>query len=155
MNSEPPSESTHEHDERLVGESEDASGAQGRGRQRTIAAIVAALVVAVGVSAFLFVSDPETPAQQQQQPTTPAKGLACPYLFRAVEALEQGDQTEYEREIDRAAIAAENTLQKSGQVFGKPEEIALELDLGREKDVDRLLESAQEICLELEQPSSG
>jgi hypothetical protein len=153
MTSEPPSEPSYEHDERVVGESEDPSGTQSRGRQRTVAAIVAALVVAVGVSAFLFVSDPETPAQQQ--PTKPAKGLACPDLLRALEAFEQGDQAEYEREIDRAAKAAENTLQNSGQVFGKPEEIALELDLGREKDVDRLLESAQEICLESERPSSG
>jgi uncharacterized protein HemX len=152
MSSEPPSGTTHENEEGLAGESEDPSGSQ---RQRTVAAIVAALVVAAGVAAFLFVSEPETPVQQQPTTAAPTEGLACPHLLRAAEAYEQSDRAAYDREIDRAAEAAENALQTSGQAFGQPEEIALELDLGLAKDVERLLASGQEACLELERPSSG
>jgi hypothetical protein len=104
------------------------------------------------VAAFLFLSsDPVPPTDQ----AAPAQGLACPNLQQAAEAYERGDRGAFEREIAEAAKIAQGTLDKSGQAFGKPERIALELELGQINDPERLLATAQDICSELERPSRG
>ena len=143
MSSKPPSENTHEHEVGLAGESEDPSGSQSLGRQRTVSAIVAALVVAGGVAAFLFLSsDAEPPADR----SAPTQGLACPHLRAAAEAYEQGNSVSFDRSIAEAAKVAEATAQKSGQIFGEPERIALELDLGSERRMGTLLRKVDGAC---------
>jgi hypothetical protein len=55
----------------------------------------------------------------------------------------------FDRTIAQAAKVAEDTLQKSGQAFGEPERIALELDLSSNQSsarIERLLELATREC---------
>jgi hypothetical protein len=145
MSSEPPSKWGQQQDKGLP--------AQDAGREHSadawtwswmsVAAVAAALVVAGGVAAFLFFySGLDQPPEQ----AAPAQGLACPFLLRAADAYEKGDRVAFNREVARAAEVAEETLQKSGQVFGEPERIALELDLGSKEDVSILLERMDKAC---------
>jgi hypothetical protein len=146
MNPEPPSDTSHEHEEEPTEESGDPSS--GRGGQRTLAGVVGVLLVAGGVAAFLFLpADADPPAEQ----SAPAEGLACPHLLRAAEAYGQGNRAEFDREIDQAAAIAEATLQESGKTFGEPERIALELDLGDRRGVPNLLARVETLCSEVGQ----
>jgi flagellar basal body-associated protein FliL len=130
-------------DEGLAADSYEPSGNGRRGRWRSITAVVGVLAVAGGVAAFLFLSsDPAPPTDQ----ATPALGLACPDLRAAAKAYEQGDDAAFDRSIAQAAEVAEQTLQTSGQVFGEPERIALELELGDEHSTQRLLARVNVAC---------
>jgi hypothetical protein len=110
------------------------------------------LAVAGGVAAFLFFSsDPDPPNDQ----AAAAQGLACPDLQTAAAAYERGDQAEFDRAVAQAAEVAEQTLQTSGQVFGEPESIALELELagdgsGESVRTERLLERALQDCRDMD-----
>jgi flagellar basal body-associated protein FliL len=152
MSSEPPSETSPTEDERIAAEFPDPSGNRGRGRWTSVAAALGVLAVAGGVAAFLFLSsDPDPPTNQ----AAPAQGLACPDLREAAEAHEQGDSASFDRSIAQAAEVAEQTLQTSGQVFGDPERIALELSLsdggrGSSARAERLLEQALQDCRDIE-----
>jgi hypothetical protein len=143
MSSEPTSETSPMQASRKGPGSADASGNQGRGRWTSVAAALGVLAVAGGVAAFLFLSsDPEPPTDR----AAPAQGLACPRLREAAEAYEQGDSASFDRLIAQAAEVAEQTLQTSGQVFGNPERVALELDLGSEQRIPLLLRKAERAC---------
>jgi flagellar basal body-associated protein FliL len=139
-------------DEGLTAESHEPSASGGRGRWRSITAVVGVLAVAAGVAAFLFLSsDPDAPIDR----AAPARGLACPDLRAAAEAYERGDDAAFDRAIAQAAEVAEQTLQTSGQVFGEPESIALELELagggsGESVRTERLLERALQDCRDME-----
>lgn len=130
-------------DEGIAARSADPSGNQGRGRWTSVAVALGVLAVAGGVAAFLFLSsDPDPPTQQ----AAPAQGLACPHLRAAAEAHEQGDSASFDRAIAQAAEVAEATSQESGQVFGEPERIALELALGSEQRIPLLLRKVDSAC---------
>jgi hypothetical protein len=149
MSSEPPSETSPMQDEGIAAESADPSGNRSRGRWTSVAAALGVLAVAGGVAAFLFLSsDSDRPTDQ----ASPAQGLACPHLRAAAEAYEQGDSASFDRSIAQAAEVAEATSQKSGQVFGEPERIALELELSPNQSsarIERLLELALQGCHDL------
>jgi hypothetical protein len=149
MSSGPPSETKPIEDERLAIESADPSGKRGRVRGASVGAALGILAIAGGVAAFLFLSSAPDPATEQ---ASPAQGLACPHLRAAAEAYGQGDSTSFEQSIAQAARVAEATSRTSGQVFGEPERIALELELSpnqRSARVERLLELAVQGCHDL------
>ena len=149
MSSEPPSETSPMQDEGVAAESADPSGNQGRGRWTSVAGALGILAVAGGVAAFLFLSsDPDRTTDQ----AAPTPGLACPHLRAAAEAYEHGDSASLEQSIAQAARVAEATSQNSGQVFGEPERIALELELSPNQSsarTERLLELALQGCHDL------
>lgn len=153
MSTEPPSDGTTDiRGERASPEAQDLRGTGNARRWRTVAVAASVLVLAGGVAAFLFLSSDTDPPTEEAKPT---EGLACSHLLRAAEAHAQGDETEFDQEIARAAQVAEETLQNSGEVFGEPERIAVELELGQPEDVDSLLVSARDECSDLERPESG
>ena len=143
MSSEPPSETNPMQGEELTAESHKPSGDRMRGRWRSITTLVGVLAVAGGIAAFLFLSsEPDL----RNEPAAAAKGLACPHLRRAAAAFENGDRDAFDQAIARAAKVAEDTLQISGQIFGEPERIALELQLGSEEHVPLLLRNVDGAC---------
>jgi hypothetical protein len=152
MSSDPPAETSPTQDEGIAAVSADPSRNQRRARWTSVAAALGVLAIAGGVAAFLFLSsDPDAPIEQ----AAPALGLACPGLQAAAEAYEQGDSASFEQSIAQAAKVAEETLQKSGQAFGEPERIALELELSPNQSpahIERLLELAIRDCQDLEPP---
>jgi hypothetical protein len=108
--------------------------------------VVGVLAVAGGVGVFLFLTQK---SDSKPEHVTPALGLTCPSLQQAADAYGRGDRVAFNQAVDRAAHVAEDTLQKSGEVFGEPERIALELDLGASQDTQRLLDRAGIACSEL------
>jgi hypothetical protein len=86
-----------------------------------IGAIVGALVIGVILTASEDVGSPASPEPESE------RGVACPFLRFALEAFDAGDDTGFANSVRVAARQAELTLERSGQVFGRPEEIALQL----------------------------
>jgi len=79
----------------------------------------------------------------------PVQGLACPNLLQASSAYARGDRVTFTEQIARAATIAEQMLQTSGQEFGRPERIALELHLAPDQppsEIERMLQQAVEDC---------
>jgi hypothetical protein len=153
MNSEPPSDPSQGQDERIDAEppGHDAGGGhsadEGKRWWMSVAAIAGVLALAWGVAAFLFFSSrPDTSPDTRDELTSPRQGLACPYLRLAADAYERGDHPAVDRTIARAAKIAEDTLQESGQVFGEPERIALELELGADQQLPSLLGRVDSAC---------
>jgi hypothetical protein len=121
----------------------------GRARWKApIATAVAVLAIAGGVGVFLFVNHG---SDSKPEHVTPAFGLTCPTLKQAADAYDREDRAAYNQAIDQAAHVAEDTLQKSGEVFGEPERIALELNLGAHERIPELLRQAEKVCSRLGQ----
>jgi len=124
-------------------------------RARFVATAAGLLAVGTGVGLFLFLAQG---SKQQAGQESPSRGVVCPYLQRAALAYERGDSVAFNKTIERAMKIAEATLQQSGQTFGEPEHIALELGLGPSKRAGQLLDLAKTACSKLGQwisPSSG
>jgi len=124
-------------------------GEERRRRRRPILAVVvviAVIGVAGGVGSFLFLTDGSNPTTEK---AGPERGLACPSLQQAADAYEQGDLVAYNAAIDEALRVSQETLQISGQAFGEPERIALELGLSQHEDVPRFLTQASSACTRL------
>lgn len=87
-------------------------------------ALVGGLVIGAVVAATLLMGaeDPESSPDAE-----PVRGAVCPYLRDASEQFEVGDVTAFAETVRIAAREAELTLERSGQLFGRPEEIALRL----------------------------
>jgi hypothetical protein len=119
---------------------------------RSIVTVLGVLAIAGSVGLFLFRT--QGSSQQKEQPA-PTRGGACPLLFQAAAANERGDRVAFSREIEEAAKVAEDTLQTSGEEFGEPERIALELELGQIRNPERLLARAQDVCSALARPTSS
>lgn len=156
MSSEPPSDTSQELDDGLDPESLGPDSGRGHSADREkrlwlpVATIAGVLAVAGGIAAFLFFTSSSDSADDQ---SSPRQGLACPYLRQAAAAYEEGDSALFDRTIAQAAKVAEGTLQKSGQAFGEPERIALELDLAPDQSsarIERLLRLALRDCPALE-----
>jgi hypothetical protein len=104
---------------------------------------------------FLFLTQG---SNQQAGQKSPSRGLVCPYLQQAAAAYERGDSVAFNKTIERAVKIAEDTLQRSGETFGGPERIALELGLGPHEAAGKLLDKAESACSQLGQwipPNSG
>jgi hypothetical protein len=148
MSFEPPG-SGDAHDQESAAESsgnnaDNPSGDGGRATWKSsILTLVGVLAVAGGIGMFLFLTHGSNSKPEQ---VTPARGLACPYLQQASDAYDRGDRVTYNRAVKQAAKVAEETLQKSGEVFGTPERLALDIELGRVDDPQHLLSRALAVC---------
>jgi hypothetical protein len=108
------------------------------------------VLIAGGIGAFLWLTKgdaPSTPASR------PEEGVACADLRAASDHYQAGNDAQFEEAVNRAARVGELALDRSGQVFGRPEKIALELlfavtENPRESpfQVRRLLAEVSEAC---------
>jgi hypothetical protein len=113
--------------------------------------LLAGLVVAGAIASLLWVMD-EKPSRAVPPPS-PKRGVACPDLHRARFHHRSGNEMALREAVDTAARVGELALERSGQIFGRPEEIALELQSvlsrggGRTNDqVADLLAESQTAC---------
>jgi hypothetical protein len=146
--SQPPSD--HEHVDEAPADdgalADPSSGPSRRPRWQTIVTAIVVLMLAGAVAGALLTTHEDARPKERASPT---EGLACPYLQQAADAYNGGDRAAFESAISQAATVAEDTLQTSGQTFGKPERIALELGLSDNRNVDHivsLLERAAQDC---------
>ena len=84
------------------------------------------------------------------------RGVACPHLRTAARNQQAGDDRGFRRSVFAAAAAGERSLERDGQVFGAPEEIAIELryivseGTPREQaEIGGYLEQARAACVRL------
>lgn len=115
-------------------------------------ALLAGLLVVGAVAVYLWTSD----GGSHRPPTAaPERGVACPALRRAFEQSKAGNSAAFREWVDEAAQAGVASLNRSGQVFGRPEEIALELEYAigagnaPATEVSTLLESGRNACMRL------
>lgn len=142
-------ETSNEQDDGISAETDAPNGNAEPRLWVTLAVLIGVLAVAGSVAALQFLSS--APDAKEKQ-AAPAQGLACPHLREAADVYDRGDRAAFEEAIARAAGIAEEALQKSGQVFGEPERIALELDLAPRQNsarVERLLEVALQYCQDM------
>jgi len=118
--------------------------------QRSAITLVAGLLLAGAVAVYLWTSDG---GSDRPATAAPERGVACPALREAFEQNQAGNDAAFRRAVDAAARAGEQALDRSGQVFGRPEEISVELQylLTEESDTRRTgaaryLTQAQEAC---------
>lgn len=140
---------------------EGRSGPTGSTQSSRRASILANIAVAgglatAGIVATYLWSEPEPEGRRlERAPLATERGTACSSLEDAFLAYRKDDQTVLERTVRLAARQAEETLGKSGQTFGKPERIALEIEsLVGSSDpktarLDSLFASAAEACRRL------
>lgn len=88
-------------------------------------ALVGGLVIGGVVAATLLMSAEGPKPSPRAEP--PERGVVCPYLQDAFEQLEDGDAAAFAESVRVAAREGELTLERSGQLFGRPERLALEL----------------------------
>jgi hypothetical protein len=119
-------------------------------------ALLAGLIGAALIAGYLWLSDGDESPSRPSAAAAPERGVACPQLREAFVHSRNGDEDGLLRSVNAAARAGERALDTSGQSFGRPEEIALELQYAlskimsiRDRRVRTLLEQAQEAC---EQP---
>lgn len=101
-----------------------------RGQRSTrILLLAVGIVAAAAVGGYLWLSgdDPSRETAGSLEPEGPEEGVACPYLHEAFTHSQTGDAEALRQSVDAAAQAGEQALQQSGQTFGRPEEIAIEL----------------------------
>lgn len=120
---------------------------------------VPALVVVVISAATLvnlFSSDASDPSPSATR-SPPVRGVACPELQQAAQQLEAGDHSEFAKIVHAATRTGEAALQRSGEIFGRSEKLALDLAamlqagaLVREPRVDRLMSRIRAACGELD-----
>jgi hypothetical protein len=81
------------------------------------------------------------------------RGVACVQLRQAFDQSQSGNDEALRRSVAAAAHAAEESLNRSGQVFGPPEKIALNLEYAladqsskAREDAKKYLVQAREAC---------
>jgi hypothetical protein len=115
------------------------------------------IVVAIVVGGYLWLSDGSSPTETADAPPPVAEqGVACSHLQEAFAHNQARDRQALRRSVDAAARASEQALQQSGQEFGRPEEIAIELQYALTQQTDRsedgadeYLTQAREVCARL------
>lgn len=117
-----------------------------RPRWTPIVVSIAVLALAAGVAGALFLSQTSKPPRKR---AAPAQGLACPFLHQAADAYDSGDLAAFQHAASQAAEVAQGTLQTSGQAFGAPERVALELSSGSTGRAPQLLSRAVDVCSQL------
>lgn len=134
-----------------VNDPEDGTSRPSRDRSPSvlITAIVA-IVVAAAIAGWALTRGEEDVADRGRSPgVPPQRGIACVEMQRAVAARASGDDVAFEQAVREAARLAERTLDVSGQIFGRPERLALELRyaLGDgDEAVDASLRAAADAC---------
>jgi hypothetical protein len=117
-------------------------------------ALAGGLIAAVALAGF--VSTRGGPEQRgAAAPEPPQEGVACPHLRKAFEHYQVGDDQAFREAVRTAARVGEQTLQRSGQVFGPPEIAALELDSALAEEgastakIEGFLTQARQACTRL------
>lgn len=116
-------------------------------------AVVGGLVVAVVVVAVLVMdSSDRKPAPAVE--AGPEQGVVCPFLREAFDEFEGGNETAFAETVRVAARESELTLERSGQVFGDPEDLALRLGVAVDDGANRsrvlsLLAEGESACKQL------
>lgn len=113
---------------------------------KSVATSVVALAIAGSVASALFFDPDDQSQQRTNQPAAPEQGLACPSLEQAARSYDSGDRAGFKSAIARAANIAEGALQTSGQSFGEPERLALELRQAAGSRIAGLLVQAENAC---------
>lgn len=119
---------------RASGASSFRLGSAGRGGLSTTAKVgmFVGLVLVAAVAVFLVAGQDPDPAATSipTEPASPSPSsrLACPLLQEAEVALDTGDEQAFRAAVEEAGRIARRTLQTSGEAFGVPERIAIELD---------------------------
>jgi hypothetical protein len=119
--------------------------------------VVAGIVAGIVVGGYLWMSGGDSPGETPDAPESVVveHGVACPHLHEAFTHNQAGDVEALKGAVDAAARAGEQALQQSGQEFGRPEEIAIELQYaisrgkGGATRVSHLLENALRDCTRL------
>jgi hypothetical protein len=109
--------------------------------------MTAAILVIAGVVALSLLHTKGSGQKKEQ--STSVSGVACPQLLLAADAYGRGDHDAFSLQIAQAARVAQDALQTSGEVFGEPERIALELHLNPKESsagIERLLQLAVQEC---------
>jgi hypothetical protein len=117
---------------------------------RSMVELLAVLLVAAAVALYLWTSGGGSDRPATAAPET---GVACQALQEAFEQDQAGNEVAARQSVDAAARAGEHALDRSGQVFGQPEKIAIELryllatesDRGRSQAA-RYLARARQAC---------
>jgi hypothetical protein len=118
--------------------------------------VVGAGMLAVGYVVFAQLSGPPAPSP----PPPPQRGLACPYIEAATKALANGDELVFHQDVDQGAAVANETLNRSGEIFGEPEDLAIELQYVVKTQgisspkVGELLDKARSACAQLGKSAS-
>jgi hypothetical protein len=131
-----------------------SEGGKARRLQIRHVALGAGIIAALAVGGYLWLSGDDSPGETADAPeaVVAQQGVACPHLHEAFTHRQAGDAEALRRSVDAAARASEHALQQSGQEFGRPEELALELQHalaarpGATEDLTRFLAEARETC---------
>jgi hypothetical protein len=98
--------------------------------------LVVGLVVVVAVAVALLAEreDPQPALPVETTSPSPTSNLACAQLLEAEAALDAGDDVSFRAAIREAGRVARRTLDTSGEAFGAPERVAIELELSLQGD---------------------
>jgi hypothetical protein len=94
---------------------------------KTAIAVLVGLTAIAAIAGYLALSDGDSD-KARRAASAPTQGIACPYLRQAYEASLQRDERTLRTSVETAAKAGESALDTSGQIFGRPEEVAIELE---------------------------
>ncbi len=141
----PPSHPSESPIDEGIGGAQAKREASGTPWEPIVIAVVA-LLIAGGVAAALLLKPGDKQPRERAAVTSPVSGLACPLLQQASDAYNSGDHVAYEAAIQQAEKIAKETLQRSGEDFGEPERIALELGLDGDARAPALLAKVDEAC---------
>lgn len=147
------------------GQQSEGRPARAGGVQIRHVALVAGVIAAVAVGGYLWLAGDDSPGAGEtadaRKPVVAEEGVACAYLQEAFTHRQAGNTSALRRSVDEAAQASEQALQQSGQEFGIPEKIAIELKHALIQpsdttagDVARYFDKAREACEEMGQWAS-
>lgn len=115
-----------------------------------IAGLLVAFVAVAAVAGQLLNRRPD------ELTAPPVRGEACPYLSAAFKARRSGDDVAFRDSVSDAARVAKASLNRSGELFGTPEKLAIELGFALSgdqtpigKSIDGRLHRAAEACSKL------
>lgn len=125
-------------------------------RARLGALVLSALaLVLLGVAVIRLLPDDSSESRREAAGEPPQRGLSCPPLREAESHLLAGDEASFRSSVLAAAAVAEEALDTSGQLVGRPERTALELNHivrstgSSSPKVDRWLDRALSSCDDL------
>lgn len=133
---------------------EPESWLRGLSVRRRIFLIVAFLALAAFAVYLVIRAGDLAPGNQgsARSAPRPVEGVACDHLAEANRAHAAGDRAAFAASVNAAGDAADRSLDTSGQLFGPPEEAALELRYALEDEgmdgpnVERFLREGEEAC---------
>lgn len=118
--------------------------------------MLAGAVITGLVLANLFSVDTRGPSPSATR-SPPVRGIACPDLQQAAAELEAGNDSEFVRVVDAAVRTGLAALQRSGEIFGRPEKLAVDLASivqagapARARGLDRIMSQIRAACSKLD-----